>query len=63
MHTGFWWESEGKRPIGRPRNRWINNTKTGPRKIAYVGMDWTDLAMVRGQRRALMNMTMNLWLK
>jgi hypothetical protein len=27
-------ESEGRRPIGNPRSRWINNTKTGPRKIA-----------------------------
>jgi len=28
VYTGFWWgKPEGKRPLGRPRRRWEDNTK------------------------------------
>jgi hypothetical protein len=39
---------EGKRPLGRPRRRWVNN------------MDWIDLAQDSNQWRALVNTVMNL---
>jgi hypothetical protein len=45
--------SEGKRPLGRPRRRWVDNNKMD-------GMDWIDLAQHRDQWRALVNMVMNL---
>jgi hypothetical protein len=37
---------EGKRPLGRPRHRWVNNTsiKMDLREIGWNGMDWIDLA-------------------
>jgi hypothetical protein len=38
---------EGKRPLGRPRRRWVNNNKTGLRVIGWDGMDWIDLAQDR----------------
>jgi hypothetical protein len=52
---------EGKRPLGRPRNRWLDNIKMDLREIGWGGMDLTDLAKDRDQWRALVNMVMNLW--
>jgi hypothetical protein len=51
---------EGKRPLGRPRCRWVDNTKMDLRKIGWYGMDWIDLAQDRAQWRALVNTVMNL---
>jgi hypothetical protein len=50
---------EGKRPLGRPRRRWVDNIKIDLRAIEWYGMDWIDLAQDRGQWRALMNTVMN----
>ena len=36
---------EGKRPLGRPRNSWEDNIKTGLHEVGWGGcMDWIDLA-------------------
>jgi hypothetical protein len=35
---------EGKRPLGRPRRKWMDNIKTDLREIGQTGMDWIDLA-------------------
>jgi hypothetical protein len=51
---------EGKRPLGRPRRRWVDNIKMDLREIRGDGMDWIDLAQDRDQWRALVNMVMNL---
>jgi hypothetical protein len=51
---------EGKRPLGRPRRRWVDNIKMDPREIGWSGMDWLDLAQDRDQWRALVNAVMNL---
>jgi hypothetical protein len=42
---------EGKRPLGRPRHRWVDNIKMDLREIGWDGMDWIDLAQVRDQWR------------
>jgi hypothetical protein len=34
---------EGKRPLGIPRCRWMDNIKMDLREIGWDGMDWTDL--------------------
>jgi hypothetical protein len=60
MHIGYWWESQ-KRPLGRPRHRWVVNVKMDLRGIRWGGMDWTDLAQDRDQWRALVNTVANLW--
>jgi hypothetical protein len=52
---------EGKRPLGRPRCRWVYNIKMDLREIGWNGMDWIDLAQDRDQWRALVNVVMNLW--
>jgi hypothetical protein len=40
---------EGKRPLGRPRRKWVDNIKVGFRDIGWDGKDWIDLAQDRGQ--------------
>jgi hypothetical protein len=50
---------EGKRPLRRPRSRWVDNIKMYLREIGWDGMDWIDLAQDRDQWRALVNMVMN----
>jgi hypothetical protein len=37
-------KSEGKRPLRRPRRRWVDNIKIDLREIGEGGMDWIDLA-------------------
>jgi hypothetical protein len=51
---------EGKRQLGRPRCRWVNNIKMDLRQMGWDGMDWIDLALDRDQWRALVNTVMNL---
>jgi hypothetical protein len=49
---------EGKRPLGKPWHRWVDNIKIDL-KIRWGGMDWIDLAKDRDQWRALVNTIMN----
>jgi hypothetical protein len=38
---------EGKRPLGIPRRRWVDNIKIDLREIGWDGMDWVGLAQDR----------------
>jgi hypothetical protein len=51
---------EGKRPLGRPRRRWVDSVEMDHREIGWDGMDWIDLAQDRDRWRALVNAVMNL---
>jgi hypothetical protein len=51
---------EGKRPLGRPRRRWVDNIKIDLRVIEWDSRDSIDLAQHRNQWRALVNTVMNL---
>jgi hypothetical protein len=51
---------EGKRPIGRPRCRWVDNIKMDLGEIGWGGVDWIDLAEARNRCKALVNMVMRL---
>jgi hypothetical protein len=51
---------EGKRPLGRPRHRWVENIKMELRETGWDGVDWIDMAQDRDQWRALVNMVLNL---
>jgi hypothetical protein len=51
---------DGKRPLGRPRRRWVDNIKMDLREIGWDGRDWIELAQDRDQWRALVNTVMNL---
>jgi hypothetical protein len=51
---------KGKRPLGRPRRRWIVNIKMGLLEIGLSVVDWIGLAQDKYRRRALVNSVMNL---
>jgi hypothetical protein len=40
---------EGKRPLGRPRRRWVDNIRMDLVGIGWVGVDWIDVAQDRDQ--------------
>jgi hypothetical protein len=39
---------EGKRPLRRPRRRWVDNIKMDLRDIRWNGMDWIGIEPVEG---------------
>jgi hypothetical protein len=51
---------EGKRPVGRPRRRWMDNIKVDLLEIRLSVVDWIGLAQDRYRWRALVNAVMNL---
>jgi hypothetical protein len=51
---------EGKRPLGRPRRRWIDNIKINLLEMGVSVVDWIGLAQDRYRWRALVNSVMNL---
>jgi hypothetical protein len=53
-------KSEGKRPPGRPRRRWIDNIKMNLLEIGLSVVDWIGLAQDKYRWRALVNAVMNL---
>jgi hypothetical protein len=48
-------EPEGKRPLGRPRSRWVDNIRVNLREVGWEGVDWMHLTQVRDQWLVLMN--------
>jgi hypothetical protein len=52
-------EPEGKRPLGRPRRRWIDDIKMALLEIGLSVVDWIGLAQDRYRWRALVNSVMN----
>jgi hypothetical protein len=51
---------EGKRPLGIPRRRWVDNIKMDLREIGWDGMEWIDLAQDRDQWTAPVNTVLKL---
>jgi hypothetical protein len=49
----------GKRSLGRPRRRWIDNIKMDLSEIGVSVVDWISLAQDRYRRGALVNAVMN----
>jgi hypothetical protein len=52
---------EGKRPLGRPRRRWVDNSRMDLGEVGWGDMDWIDLAKDRNRWRAVVNSLLNLW--
>jgi hypothetical protein len=50
----------GKRPLERPRCRWVNNIKMDLREMGWDGMDLIDLAQDRDQWSAPVNTVINV---
>jgi hypothetical protein len=51
---------EAKRPVGRPRRRWVGNNKMDLLEIGWGGLDWIGLAQDKDKWRAPVNAVMNL---
>ena len=51
---------EGKRPLGRPRRRWVDNIRMDLQEVGCGYMDWIGLAQDRDRCRTLVSAVMNL---
>jgi hypothetical protein len=50
----------GKRPLGIPRRRWVDNIGMDLGEVGWGGVDWIGLAQDRNRWRALVNSVLNL---
>jgi hypothetical protein len=50
---------DGKRALGRPRRRWVDNIKMDLKEVGWDARDWIDLAQDT-DRRAYVNAVKNL---
>jgi hypothetical protein len=53
---------EGRRPLGRPRRRWLDNIRMDLVEAGWGDVDWIGLAQDRHRWRALVNSILNLLL-
>jgi hypothetical protein len=51
---------EGKRLLGRPKRRWVDNIMLDLGEVGWGDVDWIGLAQDRDKWRALVNAVMNL---
>jgi hypothetical protein len=51
---------ERKRPLERPRHRWVNNIRMDLGEVGWGDVDWIGLDQDRDKCRALVNEVMNL---
>jgi hypothetical protein len=51
---------EGKRPLGRPRHRWVDNIRMDLVEVGGGDVDWIGLVQDRDRWRALVNSVLNL---
>jgi hypothetical protein len=53
-------KAKGKRLLGRPRRRWVDNIRMDIGEVGWGDLDWIDLAQDRNRWRALVNSVLNL---
>jgi hypothetical protein len=51
---------EGRRPLGRPRRRWLDNIRMRIAEVGWGDVDLIDLAQDRERCRALVNSVLDL---
>jgi hypothetical protein len=51
---------EGRRPLGRPRRRWLDNIRKDHVEVGWGDVDWIGLAQDIDKWRALVNSVLNL---
>jgi hypothetical protein len=50
----------GKRPLGRPRRRWVDKIRMDLGEVGWGDVDWSGLAKDRNRWRALANSVLNI---
>ena len=60
VHRVLVGKTEGKRPLGRPRRRWVDNIKMDLQEVGGSCGDWMELAQDRDMWRALVSTVRNL---
>ena len=50
----------GKRPLGRPRRRWVDNIRMDLQEVGCGHMDWIGLVQDKDGWRKLVSAVMNL---
>jgi len=50
----------GRRPLGRPRRKWVDNIRTDLQEVGCGYMDWSGLAQDRDRWRTLVSAVKNL---
>ena len=53
-------KAEGRRPLGRPSRRWVDNIRMDLQEVGCGYMDWIGLAQGRDIWRTLVSAVMNL---
>ena len=53
-------KTEGKRTLGRPRRRWVDNIRMNLQEVGCGYMDWMGLAQDRDRWRKLVSALINL---
>jgi hypothetical protein len=53
-------KSDGKRPLGRRRGRWVDNIRMDLGEVGWGDVDWIGLTKDRNRWRALVNSELNL---
>jgi hypothetical protein len=51
---------QGRRPLGTPRCRWVDNIRMDLVEVGWGDVDWFGLAQDRDSWRALVNSVLNL---
>jgi ribosome biogenesis protein Tsr3 len=51
---------EGRRPLARPRRRWVDNIGLDLVEVGWSDVDWIELAQDRDRWRAVVNSVLNL---
>jgi hypothetical protein len=51
---------EGRRPLGRPKLRWLDNIRIDLVEVGWRDVEWVGLAQDGGRWRAVVNAAMNL---
>jgi hypothetical protein len=51
---------EGRRPLERPRRRWLVNIRMDLLEVRWGDVDWIGLAQDRNRWRALVNSVLNI---
>jgi len=60
VYRVFVGKPEGKRPLGRPRHKWVDNIRMDLQEVGCGYMDWIGLAQDKDRWRTFVNAVMNL---